>query len=147
MKMPLSSCCTAVLTGRGCGQRPCPAGYPGRARMPCSLQDGELAALDHLHDGRVDGVAVLVDGELAEDGRDVLQLAEGLLDGLAVGGAAGAHGLVDELQTGVGLRGELVGLRVVLRLEGLQERLVLRVVRGGVPGGTDDDALDRKSVV
>ena len=43
-----------------------------------SLEDGEGAVLDDLDDGRVDGVPVLVDGELPEHGRDGLQLAERL---------------------------------------------------------------------
>src|SRR5665647_1469308 len=114
-KIPLRSCCIRVL-----------------------LQDGELAALHDLYDGRSVRVAGGRHGELAERRGHVLELGEVLLDVLTLAGAAGAHCGVHELEPGVGLRGELVGVGGVLCAIGRQERLVLRSGRRRVPRGTDD---------
>ena len=91
------------------------------------LQDGELAVLDNLDEGVVHYVAVLVEGHVAEDRRNILDVAETLLDRLALAGALRADRLVDDLHAGVGLARRTGRALPELRLVVLQELDVLLV--------------------
>src|SRR3712207_4627520 len=87
------------------------------------------------------GVAVLGEGELAQDGVEVLDAGERLADILALAALGDLDRLGHDVDAGVGLGGELVGVAVVFGLVVLDEILALGVAAGLVPGRADDQAL------
>src|SRR5688500_11414886 len=103
-----------------------PVGGPSRSQR--SLEDRERSVLHDLHHGRMVGVTRGGEREVAQGGREVLDLGVALADAVARWlGAGAADRLSDQICTRVGLGRELVGVGAVLRLVVLEEGLALGV--------------------
>src|SRR5712692_7941641 len=77
-QMPFTSCCgSCSMSLRLAGFA---GAWDGALRPGALLEEGKLAVLDDLHDGRVNGVAAGVEGERAQHRGYVLELRQGVAD-------------------------------------------------------------------